>query len=136
MLACAGRYHAAARGALKKADLQQIRLVYIFDRLAFFTDRSGYRIQSDRAALKAENNGAEHFMVDFVQTERVDLNAGKGRPGDLQRDDAVPLDLCEIADALQQPVGDPWRTAGTHPDLAGGFADDLNLQNVSGPAEM
>jgi hypothetical protein len=44
--------HPAARGALEKAELQQVRLVDVFDRLRLFPERHRERREPDRAAAE------------------------------------------------------------------------------------
>ena len=62
-----GRY-AAARRALQKADLQQIRFVDIFDRIDLFTKHGGNGIDADRTSVESLDDGAQQFPVDLVET--------------------------------------------------------------------
>ena len=57
----------AARRAVEKAELQQIRLVNILKRHGFFADRGGKRFQSHRAAVEKFDNGCQHPAVSHVK---------------------------------------------------------------------
>src|SRR3990170_5300183 len=52
VLVCQGGREAAARGAVEVTALEEERLVDVFDRLPFFADRGGERVDADRAAAE------------------------------------------------------------------------------------
>src|SRR4051794_40986287 len=67
------RDDAAARRALDEAELEQVRLVDILDRVGLLTERNGERREADRAAAEALDDRAQQLAVDAFQTELVHL---------------------------------------------------------------
>src|SRR5207237_3659801 len=73
MLAAELRDDAAARGALQEAELQQVRLVDVLDRVGLLAERNRERGEADRPAAELVQDRAEQVAVDALQPDRVDL---------------------------------------------------------------
>ena len=67
------RDHAAARGALDEAELEQVRLVDVLDRVRLLAERDGERREPDRAAVELLDDRAQEVAVDPLEPELVDL---------------------------------------------------------------
>jgi len=75
MGASLGGCHAPLRSALQKAQLHQIGLDYIHNRIGFLTDRGRNRIQAHWAAAIFFDNGAQHASIELVATEAAVVRA-------------------------------------------------------------
>src|SRR2546421_6283033 len=106
MLVSGARRHAPARGTIKKADLNQIRLDDLFDGLALFADRSGDRADADWAAVELFDDRRQDFAIHFVEAELVNLHLVERAPRDRLRDAPVADDLRVVAHTPEQPIGD------------------------------
>ena len=95
---------AAARRACQKTDLQQIRLVNVFQRDGLLADGRGQCLKAHRAAAVVFHNGGEHTAVDGVKAQTVDLELAERVIGSLGGDHAVVADLREIAHAARSPA--------------------------------
>ena len=91
------RHAAAARRARQKADLHQIRLVDILERHGFLADGRRQRLQTDRPAAVIADNGRQHPAIDGVETQIIDLEPSERVVGRLAGDDAVIIELREVA---------------------------------------
>src|SRR5207248_2225037 len=113
------RDRAAARRALDEAELQQVRLVDVLDRLLLLAERGGQRRQPDGPAVELARDrlqelprlAVEALLVDLVQEERLTR--------DLGRDRAFVADLGDVAHAPEDAVRDPRRPARAARDLLG-----------------
>ena len=65
--------HAAARRALEEAELEQVRLVDVLDRVRLLAERDGERRQADRAAAELQGDRLEQLAVDPLEPLLVDL---------------------------------------------------------------
>ena len=77
----AGAGHAAARGALDEALLEQIGLDNVLDRVAGLGDGGGEGVHADRAAAVVLDQGLEEAAVVGVEAGLVDLEPGQGAGG-------------------------------------------------------
>jgi hypothetical protein len=75
-------------------------------------------VEADRAAVEAMDDGVEELSVHDVEPVQVDVEHHQRAVGDRLGDRAVALHVGEVADAPQQPVGDPRRAARAARDLA------------------
>src|ERR1700760_4000406 len=107
---------ATARRALDQAALQQVGLVHVLDRVLLLPDRHRERRQTDRTATELVADRVQDLTIETVETLVVDLEHVQRRAGDLVGDDAAVADLGVIADAAQQPVGDPRRASAAAGD--------------------
>jgi hypothetical protein len=82
----------------------------------------------DRAAVEAVDDGLEELPVHDVEAVQVDIEHGQGSVGERLGDRAVALDVGEVADAAQQPVGDPWRAARAARDLDAAVGVERHVQ--------
>ena len=73
---------AAVRGALDEADLQQVRLDDVFERLEVFGQRRGDRVDADRAAAVTFGDRAQERAIEPVEPAFVDAFALQRLVGD------------------------------------------------------
>src|SRR5690554_6765308 len=85
--------HPASRGPVEKADLEQVRLDDLFDRVFFFVDGGGDRTQTDRAAIKLLDDRPQQFGVPFVEAIAVDIHAVERVRRDLGGNASVVVNL-------------------------------------------
>src|SRR5487761_1201248 len=64
--------NAAALRAVEQAELHQIRLVNFLDRVLFFAERRGERVESTRPAAIFLNNGEQQVAVHLIEAVLVD----------------------------------------------------------------
>ena len=76
--------HPAARRAVEEAELQQVRLDHIHDRVRLLAQRGRDRLQPHRPAAKVADDAAQHRPVQRVQPQVVDVQQRqrllRGRP--------------------------------------------------------
>ena len=73
MLAAEVGDDAAARRALDEAELQQVRLVHVLDRVRLLAERDRQRRETDRAAAELQQDRGEQLTVDPLEPDPVDL---------------------------------------------------------------
>ena len=78
------RHDPSARGALDEAELQEIRLVDVLDRVRLLAERHGERGQADRAAVEALDDRAQELAVGPLEPVGVDLEQLERLRGDRQ----------------------------------------------------
>src|SRR5205814_3777542 len=98
-------------------------------------DRGRDRVDADRPAVELVDDRLEHLAVDLVQAELVDLEQAERGPRDVERDLALGAHLGEVADPLEDAVGDPGRPARAPGDLAGGLVLDLDPEDARRAAD-
>src|SRR5207342_1357061 len=125
-----GRDHAAARGALEQALLEQVGLEHVLDRVGLLADRDGQGREPDRAAAELGRDRVEQGAVAAIEAAGVDLEHLQGEGGDLGVDRAAIPDLGDVADPLQQPVGDPRRAARALCDRPRPLGVDLDPEDA------
>ena len=116
------RHDPAARGALEEAQLEQVGLVDVLDRVSLLAERDGERRQPDRAAVEPLHDRPQQLAVGALEPFAVDLEQVERLGGDLVGDDALVPDLRDVADAAQDAVRDPRRPSRAPGDLVGGLA--------------
>src|SRR5687767_1139322 len=118
------RSHAALRRAIKEAELQQIRLVDVLDRLHLFADDRGNGRATDGTGRELLDDGGEQAAVRRVEALVVDIHrVHRGRR--LRRADvARRAHLRVVAHAAQQPVDDARRAAAAAGDHLDGVRFD------------
>jgi hypothetical protein len=103
--------------ALQKADLQQVRLVDVLQRVALLADRGCQRLDADGSAVELVDDRREERAVHGLEADVVDVEELERFAGHAATDDAVGAHVCEVADTTQQPVGDTRRASGAARDL-------------------
>ena len=83
------RHDAAARRALQEAELEQVRLVDVLDRVRLLADRGGERREADRAAVELLDDRPQQRAVDALEPALVDLEQVERLARDLGRDRAL-----------------------------------------------
>src|SRR5581483_9742349 len=78
-----------ARRALDVAQLQQVRLVDVLDRLLLLAERRRERRQPDRTAVELHRDRAQELARLAVEALLVDLEQPERLAGDLRRDRAA-----------------------------------------------
>src|SRR5581483_6988265 len=123
------------RRPLQEAELEQIRLVDIFDRLCLLAEGDRERRQPDRAAAELLDHGAQELTVEALETGTVHLEQCERLLGDRGRDGAFVTDLGDVAHAPQDPVRDARRAARACGDELGRIAVDLDAEDVRRAAD-
>ena len=111
---------APARRPLQEAELEQVRLVDVLDRVRLLAERHRERREPDRAAAELLDDRAQQLAVEPLEAGLVDLEQLERLLGDLARDDAGVAHLGDVAHAPQDAVRDPRRAARAARDLVGG----------------
>lgn len=122
--------HAAAGCAVEEADLEQVRLNDLFDRIFFFVDRGGDRAKADGAAIKFFDDGFEQLCIHLIEAVAVDFHPVKSVASDMFGNTAVMIDLGKITHSSQQAIDYTWRTAAATGDLMRTLLLDLDVQNA------
>ena len=105
------RQHAPLRRALKVAFLNEERLVHFLERLRLLAHRHRDRAHAHGAAPVIFRHHAKHALVHLIQAGRIDFEQLKRRAGHLLRDPAFGPLLREVADEVDQVVGNARRAA-------------------------
>ena len=63
--------HPSPWGALDEPELNEIRLVHVFERITVLGKRSSQGVQTYRTPRKAVDNGLEQFDVSLIQSCRM-----------------------------------------------------------------
>src|SRR5215831_8083052 len=103
--------HTTAWSAIQKANLYQIRLNDLFNRILLLVNRGRKCTHTDRTAFELFNNSEQQLPIHFVQAIRVDFHSIQRVVGDLMRNAAVIIDLGVIANPAQKTIYDARRTA-------------------------
>ena len=106
MVVCALGQDAAARGPFEQALLEKIWLEDVLDRVLLLADRDRQGREADRATGEFRRHNVEQGAVGTVETRLVDLEHRQGIGGDRGVDRPLPPHLGEVADPLQEAVGD------------------------------
>src|SRR5439155_7080441 len=112
-----------------EADLEEIRLDHLGQRLRLVVDGGGDRFEADRPAAVMVDDRGEEAPVEPVETPHVHALAVEGPPRDRFGDDAVALHLRVVAHAPEETVGDARRAARAVRDLPGAVWRDLRVQD-------
>src|SRR5438132_4389371 len=120
---------AAARRALDEAELEEIRLVDVLDRLLLLAEGDGERGETDGPAAELDRDRLEQLAIGPLEADRVDLVEVERLQGDLERDRALVPHLGDVAYAAQDPVCDARRSAGADSDLVGRLVADVDAED-------
>src|SRR6266511_817280 len=122
--------HPTPRRALDEAQLEQVGLVDVLDRVRLLAQRDGEGRQSHRAASELVRDRPEQLAVHALQALGVDLEEIERLGSDLGCDLALVAHLGDVADATQDAVRHPRRSSGSPRDLPGGLVHDHNAENA------
>src|SRR5918999_1767818 len=81
------RDHAAARRALQEAELEQVRLVDVLDRVGLLPERDRERREPDGAAAELVRDGRQKLPVGPLEPDAVDLVELERLARDVEGDD-------------------------------------------------
>src|ERR671936_1570562 len=98
--------HPAARRALDEAELEEVRLVDVLDRLLLLAEGDRERGEPDRPAAELDRDRFEQVAVGALEADPVDLVELERLERDVERDRALVAHLGDVADTAQDPVGD------------------------------
>src|SRR5438046_2116826 len=121
VLAAELRHDPAARRPLQEAELEQIRLVDVLDRVGLLAERDRKGGEPDRAAVESLHHRAQESAVDPLEPALVDLHQVERLARDRRRNGALVPDLGDVPNTAQDPVRDPRRSARAAGDLVGGL---------------
>src|SRR5215471_18285322 len=127
-----GRGDAAARRALEKTGLDEVRLVEILERAAILSQRRGQRAHADRAAAELFDDRLQDPAVELVKAVLVHLQPRERSARRFELERRFPGDLGEIAQTPQKPVRDPRRSAASAGDLARGVRGNGDSEDPRG----
>src|SRR5690606_17111718 len=82
----AGRGDAAARRPVEKADLDEKRLVDVFDGVLLFTDRGRQAAEPDGPAAELVDDRAQQPAIGLVEAVGIDLHQLERIAADVDRD--------------------------------------------------
>src|SRR6266571_5577434 len=125
-------HNASARCALQEAELQEVRLVDVLDRVLLLAEGDRERRQADRAAAELVQDRAQQLPVDALEADRIHLEQRERLARHVIRDHAVVPDLRDVAHAPQDAVRDPRRAARAACDLVGRVVFDLDVEDARG----
>src|ERR1017187_1209648 len=126
------RSHAASRGAVEEADLDEERLVNLFERVFLFGKRCGQRAEPNRPAIVLLNNRKYQPAIDFVEAVSIHFKHGEGGFGGRKVDRARAAHLRIVANAAQQAIRNARRSARAQRNLSGAILIDRNLHPFRG----
>ncbi len=72
---------AASQNTVKKADLDQERLIHFFESVFFFGERRGQRTKADGPAVVLLNDGEQQAAIDLVEAVCIHFKHGKSCVG-------------------------------------------------------
>src|SRR5215475_5096758 len=125
------RCHSAARGAVKKSDLDQIRFDDFLNRVFLFMYCRGNCAQADRTAIELFNDGKQKLPVHFVETVSVNFHAVQRIVRDVLVNSAFVVYFSVVSNTTQEPVNDTWCTSRALGNFTRAFVVNLDVQNVS-----
>src|SRR4030095_8952900 len=123
------RHDSAAGRRWKEADLQQIRLVHVFDRIDFFAKDGRNRAHSDRSAIESLDDRAKQLAVDIVEALLIDIQQLQRAASHLRGDFSVAFPPGIAANTLQQTVGDARRAPTTFRDFRASVGRDHGTED-------
>jgi hypothetical protein len=103
---------ASAGRPLQEPLLYEERLVDLLDRVRLLSHRHREALDAHGSAAEAPEHGLHDAAVHLVESTLVHLELEERIVSDIGGDAAVALDLSEVADPSQEPVGDAGRPAG------------------------
>ena len=120
----------AARGPLEEADLQQVRLRDVLDRVRLLAESGGQARDPDRSPAELLDQRAQDLRVQRVQPELVHVEQLEGGARDVSVDHAGGFHLCVVTDPPQQPVGYTRCPARPARDFLGAVALQRDVQDA------
>src|SRR6266550_2970826 len=109
---------AAAGRPLDEAELQEVRLVHVLDRVRLLAERRREGAEPDRATAVLLRDRPQELAVEPLEPNLVDLEQFQRLPRDGGRDGALMPHLRDVPDAAEDPVAHARRPAGAAGDLA------------------
>src|SRR5688572_15754357 len=100
------RDHPTTRRPLEEAELEEVRLVHVLDRVGLLPERHGERGQPNRTAAELPENRVQQIAIRALEPDLVDLEKRERLPGDIERDGAGVPHLRDVPDTAEDPVRD------------------------------
>ncbi len=129
MLAAQRGNHPPARRALQEAELEQIRLVDVFDRVRLLAERDRERREADGPALELVRDRVEQIAVDALEADVVHFEQLEGLGRDVQRDLTAVTNLGDVSDAPEDPICHSRRAARPARDLYGSLVREVDAED-------
>ncbi len=126
---------AAARSSLQEAELQEVRLVDVLDRVRLLAQRRRERVEADRAAGVLLGDRPQQLAIEPFEPRFVDLEQLERFARDRRRDHSLVTHLGHVSHATQDPVADARRAARAAGDLVGGVVGDLDAEDPGRAAD-
>ena len=111
------RQQPPARRALHEAQLDEIGLDDVLDRVARLGERGGDGLDADRAAAELDGDRVEIAPIHLVEPNDVDVEQLERAVGERARHALCAFDHGEVAHAPKQAPGDARRAARAPGDL-------------------
>jgi len=126
------RSQTAARRAIQKSNLNQIRFDDLLDRVFLFVNGSRDRTQANGSTIELLNYRQQQLSIHLVEAVGVDFHAIQRVVCNLLVDASVVIDLRIVADATKQTVDYAWRAARTSRDFTRALVVYFDAKNLSG----
>ena len=126
---------AAARRSLDEAELQEIRLVHVLDRVRLLAQGGGERVEPDGTAVVLLDDRPQELAVEPLEPRLVDLEQLERLTRDRGRDRALVPYLGDVPDPAEDPIADARRAARAAGDLVGGLVGDLDAEDPGRAAD-
>src|SRR6266566_3047757 len=117
MLICRRHGYAPTGCTGNETQLQQVRLIDVFNCLRIFAGAGRKGIQANGTATELLDNGEQEIAVGLIEADLVDFQRIQGRSGYIPGNDAVGFYLSVVTHAPEQAVDDTRSTACAACDL-------------------
>ncbi len=87
--------------------MEQVWLVNVHDGVSLFAGGGGDGVQANRPSIELVDNGVEDTAVRVIKAKLVDLKTLEGIMGYIGCNHALRSNLCVVAHASEEAVGDP-----------------------------
>ena len=119
----------APRRPLEEAELEEIRLVDVLDRVRLLSKRNRERRETHGAATELVGHGREQLAICALEARLVDLQQLERLSRDVEGDRARVADLGNVANPAKDSVRNPGRSASSSCDLVSGAGVDLDAED-------
>lgn len=127
-----GGGNASPGGPGNEPDLHEVGFAHIFNGGPFLADGGGNGVDTHRAAVEFINDGLQDFIVQVIEADVIHMKGRQGFGGNV-RCNGASLYLGEVANTLQEAVGDTGRTPAPAGDFFSAAVLDVNAQNAGSP---
>jgi hypothetical protein len=123
---------AASRRPLEEAELEEIGLVDVPDRVRLLTERYRECREPDGPAAELVRDCLEQLTVDALEADLVDLEQLESLARNVECDRSGMPYLGDISDTTQDSIRNARRATGSTRDLVGCGCVDVDVQDLPG----